>query len=295
MHRLMIAVSMSVSMSLLAAAAIAQEAPAPPAEEKETEKIVVIDDTGGEQRDASQPAIPDAAKAIVEQTNSFRKEHGRKPVRPSDELTKAAEAFAQYMARTGRYGHTADGQNPAQRVKEAGYTYCIVRENIAYAFRTQGFSTKELADQFVNGWEQSPGHRRNMLARWITGTGVAVAKSEKTDTYFAVQVFGRPQSDAVTFEVTNQTELTIEYTVGERNYTIKPGVTRTHEDCTPEQVAFLPLTEEGAASHPLHPVATLTSHKGDRMAIAPGENGAYQVKVETKSAPAESAPPGARP
>jgi uncharacterized protein YkwD len=291
MRRLMI----SISMSLLAVAAVAQETPAPPAEENEKEQIVVIDDTGGEQQDASQPAIPEVVRSIVEQTNAFRKEHGRKPVQPIEELTKAAETFAQYMAQTGRYGHTADGQNPAKRVKQAGYTYCIVRENIAYAFRTQGFSTKELADQFVNGWKQSPGHRRNMLARWITGTGVAVAKSKQTDTYFAVQVFGRPQSEAVTFEVANETELTIEYTVGERDYTIEPRVTRTHEDCTPEQVAFLPLSQKGTASHPLHPVATLTSHKGDRMVIAPGEKGAYQVKVETKSAPAESAPSAAGP
>jgi hypothetical protein len=134
-----------------------------------------------------------------------------------------------------------------------------------------------------------------MLARWITGTGVAVAKSEQTDTYFAVQVFGRPQSDAVTFAVANQTELTIEYSVGERDYTIEPRVTRTHEDCTPEQVVFLPLTQKGLASHPLHAVATLTSHQGDRMVIAPGENGAYQVKVETKSAPASDSLRGAGP
>ena len=284
-------VVIAVPFALLMVPAVSQVAPESPA--KETEEIVVVSDTGGERQDAAQPQIEEVEKAIVEQTNAFRKKHGRTPVAANDELRKAAKNFAHYMAKTGRYGHTADGQQPAQRVKEAGYTFCIVRENIAYAFRTQGFSTEELTHEFVVGWQQSPGHRRNMLARWITGTGVAVAKSSETDTYFAVQVFGRPQSKAVTFEVVNQTEIAIPYRLGDRDYTIEPEVIRTHADCTPQQVDFLPLTQKGRASHPLHSVMATTSRSGDRMVITADEKSGYQVKVERNSASAIEVPPPA--
>lgn len=36
------------------------------------------------------------------------------------------------MAKTGKYGHAADGRKPAERAAAHGYEYCIVRENIAY-------------------------------------------------------------------------------------------------------------------------------------------------------------------
>jgi uncharacterized protein YkwD len=43
----------------------------------------------------------------------------------------------------------------------------------------------------VEGWKRSPGHRRNLLAREATQTGVAVARSDQ-GYYYAVQLFGRP-------------------------------------------------------------------------------------------------------
>ena len=87
-----------------------------------------------------------------------------------------AQAFADYMARTDRYGHTADGNQPSDRAKARGYDYCIVLENIAYAFNSEGFTGEKLAGQFVTGWQNSPGHRRNMLDPDVTETGVAVLK-----------------------------------------------------------------------------------------------------------------------
>ncbi len=215
-------------ISIVASAALASGQETPPAE---TEQTVVIKDTGGEWEDAKQPELDDVEQAIVQRTNAFRKQNKRKPVSANEELTQAAQSFADFMARTGKYGHMADGQKPADRVKEARYAFCIVRENIAYAFRTKGFSTDELTEQFVTGWEQSPGHRRNMLAQWITGTGVGVAKSEETDAYFAVQVFARPESAAVAFEIINESELAVRYTFSGREYDIEPRVIRTHKAC----------------------------------------------------------------
>lgn len=38
--------------------------------------------------------------------------------------------------------------------------YCIVSENIAHQYNSLGFTTEELAEQFVQGWKNSPGHRK---------------------------------------------------------------------------------------------------------------------------------------
>jgi len=252
----------------------------------ETEQTVVIKDTGGESDDAQQPELKHVEQLIVERTNAFRKKHDREPVTVNKELTQAARSLADFMARTGQYGHTADGQEPAKRVKEAGYAFCIVRENIAYAFRTNGFSTNQLTDQFVIGWERSAGHRRNLLARWITATGVAVAKSSETDAYFAVQVFGRPESAAVAFEIVNESEISIRYRMAGGEYALEPRVTRTHKACTPEEVVFLPATRKEEAGDPVHSVASIISASGDKMVVSPAKEGGYQVSVTRKRAPA---------
>src|SRR5262249_23915200 len=146
---------------------------------------------------------------IIGRTNAFRKEQGREKVRRDAKLTRAAEYFAGYMARTDRYGHSADGQRPAARATKYGYAWCIVLENIAYEYNSRGFTTAELAEGFFEGWKNSPGHRRNMLDPDVTDTGVAVARSDKTGYYYAVQMFGRPKSKAVKFRVANRSGVTV--------------------------------------------------------------------------------------
>src|SRR5205807_238503 len=115
----------------------------------------------------------------------------------------------------------------------------------AYEFNAGGFSTEDLATKFVVGWEQSPGHRRNMLDLDVTETGVAVARSETNGYYFAVQVFGRPKSLALHFKVMNESGDTATYRIGEKTFTLPPRYTRTHEQCRPTEATFvLPAGEK---------------------------------------------------
>jgi len=213
-----------------------------------------------------------AARQIIEQTNAFRKDERRAAVTVSKELTAAAEAFARYMAEKDRYGHTADGRRPSDRAKKQGYEYCIVLENIAYQYSSLDFETEDLAKRFVRGWEKSPGHRRNMLDPDVTQTGVGVARSEKTGHYYAVQMFGRPKSLAITFRIANRSEADVEYTVGERKFTIAPNYTRTHTRCRPAEVKFTPAAKgkEGTTVKPAD---------GDRFVITTDGDG-YAVKKE---------------
>jgi uncharacterized protein YkwD len=154
-----------------------------------------------------QPLIAQVESAIVERTNEFRKENDLQAVARNEELTKAALQFARFMAETDEYGHQADGKTPAERAKEVGYKYCVVRENIAYRTSTNAASAGDLIEAFFQGWLDSPGHRENMSADYVTQLGVGVATTDK-QTYYAVQLFGRPKSAAIQLKVTNESSET---------------------------------------------------------------------------------------
>jgi len=134
----------------------------------------------------------EAEKYVFDDTNAFRGEHGQRELAVDKTLAATAQRFADYMARTGKYAHDADGRTPGQRLRAAGYDYCMVAENIAFAFDSRGFRTQHLSDKFVDGWKASPGHRKNMLDAEATVTGVAIAQSPLNGYYYAVQMFARP-------------------------------------------------------------------------------------------------------
>jgi uncharacterized protein YkwD len=179
-----------------------------------------------------------AAKQIVDLTNVFRKEQDVEPVETNENLMDAAQYFAEFMAGTDKYGHSADGARPSERASRHNYDYCLVSENIAYQFSSLGFTTEGLATKFVEGWKESPGHRKNMLDPAVIDIGVAVARSDKTGYWYAVQMFGRPQSAAIEFAISNQSNVDIVYSIGERKFQLPPRYTRTHSRCRQVEIDF---------------------------------------------------------
>jgi uncharacterized protein YkwD len=250
-----------VAFLLIPAGAVGQSA--------QHDDVEIIDAPPFKATDAKKPDLGAVNQLIVDQTNAFREKEKRPRVTVNAKLTEAAQAFADYMAKTGRYGHTADGNRPAERAADKGYEYCIVTENIAYSFHSKGFTTDELTKQFVTGWQESPGHRKNMLDPDVTETGVAVARGEKTGYYFAVQMFGRPKSLAIKFQIANRSAATVQYKLGDKEFDLPPRYTRTHEQCRPGEVAF-----ELAGKKKSFPVAT-----GNRFVLT-GEEGSVRVAKE---------------
>jgi uncharacterized protein YkwD len=176
------------------------------------------------------PDLDQAERHVVEQTSRFRREQGAPPVRPSRLLEQAARGFAQFMAGSGQYGHQADGREPVQRTRAAGYDECLVAENIAFQYNSAGFGTQELAEGFFEGWRDSPGHRRNMLDRDATETAVAIAGNAQ-GRYYAVQLFGRPASQRVRFDIVNRAAQAVRYELDGKPFDLPPRATRTHEQC----------------------------------------------------------------
>jgi uncharacterized protein YkwD len=173
----------------------------------------------------------EAARRVIVATNEFRRQEKLLPTGPAPQLASAARYFADFMARTGKYGHSADGSEPTARAKRFGYAYCIVAENIASIFSSRATATEELADRLFKGWQNSPGHRENMLNPNVTETAVAVAHSANTDRYYAVQLFGRPISQSIEFKVANRTGVTVEYALDGQTFQLPPRATSTHQVC----------------------------------------------------------------
>jgi hypothetical protein len=177
------------------------------------------------------------------------------------------------MAQTDKYGHTADDKQPADRAKQFGYQYCIVAENIAWEFKTSGFTTEGLAESLFNGWKNSPDHRANMLDPDIYDIGVAVARSEKTGRYYGVQEFGRPRSKAISFEIVNRANGPVRYTVDGQSFTLPERYRRSHRACRPPKVVVrLGPGENAKESDVLRPA------DGARYAVRQSQSGAYTIE-----------------
>jgi len=184
------------------------------------------------------PDLPKTEMAIVEMTNAFRQENRLGTVQINATLTKAARDYAQFLAASELFSHEADGRRPADRARAAGYQFCEIAENLAAFVDSRGFETRDLARQMVEGWKNSPPHRKAMLAPGVTELGVAVVKAKGMEKYLSVQLFGRPASLQFTFEIENNTNATIRYTFESEKLEIKPRFTVRHTACSPGEITF---------------------------------------------------------
>ena len=141
------------------------------------------------------PDLSRVEAIVLEGTNEFRRTEHLDSVQPNSRLDEAAREFAAFMARTGKFDHDADGRQPHERALAHGYRYCFIAENLSYQYNTADFRTDVLAQRLVDGWKNSPSHRRNMLRDGVTETAVAVARVEGKGMtrYYAVQLFARPR------------------------------------------------------------------------------------------------------
>jgi Cysteine-rich secretory protein family len=224
---------------------------------------------------------PDIAKtemAIIELTNVFRAEQKLAPVTPNPALTAAARAFAKFLAASDMFSHTADGRQPADRVKAAGYSYCRTAENLALNLDSRGFETAQLARDAVEGWKNSPGHRKNLEAPHVTEIGVGIAKSKNDEKYLSVQLFGRPMSLQYTFKIMNEAGVPVSYRYNGEQQTVGPRIIVTHTACDPGEISFV-----GAVTpHARMIDARFPTNSGDAFSLIAAPGGGVRVEVNAK-------------
>ena len=141
------------------------DAPAVDSSAKAPKGALADRDYSGAQLDA------DLALKLI---NDYRATNGLKPLRLDPKLTVAAKAHSRDLAKTDRISHYgSDGSSPWDRVKRAGYSAKIAAENV-------GTGQASLQEVF-KGWEQSPGHNRNLLLPGAKDMGIALIADPKTE------------------------------------------------------------------------------------------------------------------
>jgi hypothetical protein len=222
-----------------------------------------------------QPDLPQTESAIVEMTNTFRKASALPELKPNAALAVAAHAYAQYLAKTGRFAHDADGRPPQDRALAQGYRYCLVAENLAWHRDSRGFETRELARQVVEGWKTSAGHRANLLLPGVTEIGIGVARvPDKDPKYLAVQMLARPEALKIKFSIQNLSETPVRYAVGSEAGTLQPRATVTYASCNPRPLSLEAMDGKSPAR--------FEPRDRDRFVIRTAKGQAFKVDLERK-------------
>jgi len=115
---------------------------------------------------------PDNAARMTDATltalNTERERRGMAPLTPEPRLTSAALAHACDSAARNRMGHEgSDGSDLGDRVERQGYDFRAIAENVAAGYPSPA--------AVVQGWMNSPGHRRNILTRNAKDVGLGIA------------------------------------------------------------------------------------------------------------------------
>jgi hypothetical protein len=224
------------------------------------------------------PDLPQTEMTIVALTNAFRQENKLGSVTPNKELAAAARWFAEYLARTDKFAHEADGREPQDRASAHGYKYCMVAENLARNLDSRGYTAQRLAVEVLEGWKNSPPHRQNLVEADATEIGVSVVRApDKHPKFVSVQMFGRPETTKVTFSVTNAAQLPVSYTLGREAHVVEPRTIVTHQYCASGKISFdragnwLSGTSIGVSLEPQNGISfTLRQASGNRVVVETG-------------------------
>jgi hypothetical protein len=227
------------------------------------------------------PDLPRVEQHIVEMTNQVRAEQKLPALKVNGMLAKAARAFAQKVATSGTFSHTADGRTPAQRAENAGYKHCDIAENLAMDQDAHGFDTGALALQAVAGWMISPPHRANILRGSVSEIGVGVARAPGPKPKFiSVELFGQPASSILTFKISNVASVAVSYAFGDRAHELKPGSSVVLSSCTQERLV---VTKPGGLFSSATEVANLKPENQHHYTLKADGSGALSLEIAARS------------
>jgi uncharacterized protein YkwD len=132
------------------------------------------------------PASPEEAE-VLRLSNAERAKHGCGPLTADPNLLASAGGHAEDMVDRHFFDHTnPDGEDPFERMREAGFRGSAMGENIA-----MGYGSPQAV---VAGWMDSSGHRANILNCDFNRLGVGYDPGRIEEGYAKgswVQNFGR--------------------------------------------------------------------------------------------------------
>jgi uncharacterized protein YkwD len=105
--------------------------------------------------------------------NAFRREHRLLALERRADLDAVARAHCEDMIRRGYFSHdTPEGLNPVDRLHKGGVEgFRLAGENVGQT------SQQPPNERILSGWENSPDHRANLMARPFNTTGIGIARA----------------------------------------------------------------------------------------------------------------------
>ena len=129
----------------------------------------------------STATIGNIAMQVIDLTNKERQKNGLAPLKADPSLSRVAQAKTNDMNTKHYFSHTSPTYgSPFDMMRDFGVTYRTAGENIAMGQPT--------AQQVVNAWMNSEGHRKNILSPNYTNIGVGYTK---TGNYWAQMFIGK--------------------------------------------------------------------------------------------------------
>ncbi|OYD08313.1 CAP domain-containing protein [Paludifilum halophilum] len=161
-------------------------------EEKHTEESVQptpavkhSPDSSGSSKSSSSDhkSIQPIEQKVVELVNQERSKRGLKPLKADAELSAVARDKSQDMAENHYFSHQSPTYgSPFDMMKDYGIQYRTAGENIA--------AGQTSAEQVVQGWMNSDGHRKNILNPEFTTIGVGYVKGGSYGHYWTQMFTG---------------------------------------------------------------------------------------------------------
>jgi len=143
------------------------------------------------------------SEKIIELTNKKRLEFSTSPLESNALLTKAAAAKAAAILDSQKFEHDVDGKKFSSWIRETGYNYSYVGENLAINFNE--------SEDIIKKWLASPSHRDNLLNPRYKEIGIAVTEGifHGENTAVVVQIFADPVSSIALSEISSPLSGTI--------------------------------------------------------------------------------------
>ena len=130
------------------------------------------------------PEVTSAEKEVARLVNIERAKNGLPALTYNWELARVARYKSQDMINKHYFNHNSPTYgSPFDMIRAFGIRFTAAGENIAYGQRT--------AQEVMNSWMNSPGHRANILSRNYTQIGVGYAKDSNGRIYWT-QMFIHP-------------------------------------------------------------------------------------------------------
>ena len=128
-------------------------------------------------------AKDEIGKKCLELTNQFRAKNKLPPLKWDDSIWKISLTHSKNMGE-GKVPFGHKGFN--ERIKQFPFHYSLACENV---FMCQGYSEYSIAENAVNGWINSPGHRKNLLSN--TNFCAIATYRNSSGAYYLTQMFAR--------------------------------------------------------------------------------------------------------